>query len=250
MAGVDRTIAGRGCSERAWAKSPWLLSLPDASFDDLLEQCGRIVVLSPHPDDETLGCGGLIFDAQRRDMPVVVCSVTSGENCYPSHQVQSMGQRRDAELVVAMQSLGLPMSSVQSWRLPDGDLANRKAELRERLSSTLKEFDLLLSPWELDGHPDHEACGDVAAQAASAHGAKLLRYPVWGWHWSGSLDRKNGLPSARGVRYALDAPAKNAKDSAIKAFKSQVQPDLAGTAPVLTVETLSRFRRNFEVYLT
>lgn len=250
MAGVDRTIAGRGSSESAWADSPWLLSLPAVDFDVLVEESKRIIVLSPHPDDETLGCGGLIFDAQRRQVPVLVCSVTSGENCYPGHETTQMGQRRDGELVLAMSRLGLPKSAVSAWQLPDGALAERKSELHARLLDTVAETDLLLAPWERDGHPDHEACGDVAATVAMDRGTRLLRYPVWGWHWSSSLDRVHGLPSARGVRYPLDATAMEAKRRGIESFESQIRPDLAGVSAVLSAETLSRFRRNFEVYLT
>lgn len=250
MARVDRTISGRGSSERAWADSPWLASMPSVDFNDLVGELKRIVVLSPHPDDETLGCGGLISNAQRRQLPVLVCSVTSGENCYPDHEATQMGKLRHDELLQAMKCLGLSETSVSAWQLPDGALAARKSEVRERLLAIVTDTDLLLAPWELDGHPDHEACGEMAAIVAAERGATLLRYPVWGWHWSDTFDGQQGLPSARGVRFPLDAAAMEAKRSAIASFKTQTQADVAGTPAVLSAETLARFHRHFEVYLT
>src|SRR5690606_13482680 len=48
----------------------------------------------------------------------------------------------------------------------------------------LRRGDLVLAPWEHDGHPDHDAVGRAALAATAAlPGLRLLRYPVWAWHW-------------------------------------------------------------------
>lgn len=41
-----------------------------------------IVIVSPHPDDETLGAGGFIASQRARGIDVSVVAVTDGENAY------------------------------------------------------------------------------------------------------------------------------------------------------------------------
>jgi hypothetical protein len=52
----DRAIAGTGTPESDWLRADVLGHLPLLDLDG----CARAVILSPHPDDETLGLGGLI----------------------------------------------------------------------------------------------------------------------------------------------------------------------------------------------
>lgn len=58
----------------------------------------RIVIVSPHPDDETFGAGGLMSAALDRGLNVEVMSVTNGEAAYPH---PNLAQVRQAELHVA-----------------------------------------------------------------------------------------------------------------------------------------------------
>lgn len=247
---LDRTIAGRGVDEAAWQASAWLASLPFTDFTTLLGNCDRIVVLSPHPDDETLGCGGLMFEARRRGIPVLVCSVTRGEKCYPAltpDAQAALGRLRHAELVQAVTTLGLDPSAVTSWAFEDGALAGQDAALQARLLEAVRPGDLIVAPWERDGHPDHEALGNVARAVAGEGAYALLRYPVWGWHWSAHPEQ--GLAAEPAMRFALPADALSAKRRAIDAFASQIEPDMADVPPILPQWVLARFTRDFEVYL-
>ncbi|QOW24427.1 PIG-L family deacetylase [Lysobacter sp. H23M47] len=250
MAGVDRTIRGAGPSECAWRESPWLAELEVARFGTVVADASRIIVVSPHPDDETLGCGGLLFDAVAMGVPVMVCSVTHGERCHSTEGSPAMGAQRQRELMQAMAALGVQPSSVVSWAIADGELARQKDRLRTQLNGIVERTDLLLAPWELDGHPDHEACGEVAREVARARKLRVLRYPVWGWHWSDPTDVCNGLAAVRAFRYPLAIGTLTAKSRAIDAFQSQMTEAPGGAKPVLTDAILSRFRRGFEVYLT
>lgn len=250
IAGADRTIRGTGPAECAWRRSSWLAGLEAARFETVVAGARRIVVISPHPDDETLGCGGLLFDAAARGLDVLVCSATHGERCHAVDGSPAMGELRQAELVQAMNHLGVGGSSVVSWAIRDGELIRERASLLAKLTQTVRRSDLLLAPWEFDGHPDHEACGDVARSVAQAMNLRLLRYPIWGWHWSDPHAAAGGLARLPAFRYPLQPDAWRAKLRAIDAFQTQMTAAPGEAAPVLTPAILRRFQRGFETYLT
>src|ERR1700722_17460102 len=65
-----------GTDERAWQRV--LANAPDWMPPD-----GPLLIVSPHPDDEILGAGGLIHTWKKLGRIVTVISVTDGEAAYP-----------------------------------------------------------------------------------------------------------------------------------------------------------------------
>ncbi|MFC7690277.1 PIG-L deacetylase family protein [Paeniroseomonas aquatica] len=86
-----------------------MASLPYADLDSITG--GRTtLVLAPHPDDESLGCGGLIAEACARGRPPVVAVLTDGTMSHPnspSHPAPRLRALREAEAQAAVESLGL-----------------------------------------------------------------------------------------------------------------------------------------------
>ena len=91
----------------------------------------RILVLAPHPDDETIATGGLIQEALALDVPVRVCFFTMGDNnelaflitrkhpvLMPS-AVRSMGLTRQNEALAATAQLGVSSNDVVFLGYPD-----------------------------------------------------------------------------------------------------------------------------------
>lgn len=242
-------IEGEGTREADWTRSRWLAALPETDADAWLRDVRRLVVVSPHPDDEVLGCGGLVFHARRAGIEVLVVSVTDGEACYPDHPAWTAarlrGVRRD-ELVRAVGRLGVAAGNVLALALDDGGVAEDAAALSAHLSGLLRAEDTVLTTWRRDGHPDHEAAARAARAAAAACGARLAEFPVWAWHWLDPSGEASRLPGA--VRIALSPPARRAKAAALACFASQlgaVQP--APSRPILPPHVLERFARGFEV---
>src|SRR5690554_4503385 len=68
-----------------------------------------ILVASPHPDDETLGCGGLIARCAQLNIPVTVLAMTNGEASHPgdANWQQKLALIRHQEQQNALRSLGL-----------------------------------------------------------------------------------------------------------------------------------------------
>jgi LmbE family N-acetylglucosaminyl deacetylase len=109
----------------------------------------RLLVLAPHPDDEVIGCGGLVALHLGENRPVHVVVATDGAQAGD-------GTQREAESRAALSLLG--GATVEFLRFPDRDLENA-GELAARLAAILREWkpDLIAVPNPLEIHPDHIA---------------------------------------------------------------------------------------------
>lgn len=234
-----------GTSESDWlqrglARLPTIGSLPP-----------HLVVLAAHPDDETLGAGGLIATAAAAGVRVTVVVCTDGSRSHPRSPTTVPGRLatlRRAELRSALDRLA-PAARVQLLGLPDGELAAHADELSTVLDDLVEAGDLVVAPWRLDRHPDHEAAGTVAQAAAERVGAACWQYPIWAWHWAapGSAE----LPWRELRRFELADRAVRAKAAAMDAHRSQHRAlsDLPGDEALLSAEFLAHFRRPFEIFL-
>jgi len=248
---VSRRIERDGIDESQWQDSPWLQSLPRQEPGALLAGIERLVVVSPHPDDEVLACGGLMASAHRHGVAVLVISVTDGEACYPDQAAWPPARLREVrqqELARALACLGLVDVQQQAWHVDDGAVVRQEAALVERLHGVLRAGDLLLAPWRLDAHPDHEAVGRACAQAAALRGCVLREFPVWGWHW---LDPQGAATCwSPATRFPLSAELQRRKRDAIDQFATQTGAvEGLACAPILPETVLRRFRRSFEVLI-
>lgn len=127
----------------------------------------RVLVVAPHPDDETIGCGGTLALLADAGAEVVVVVATDGEATIGSpHTVAGTAARRRAEATVACELLGLAAPAFLG--LPDGGLDDHVDELRRALADARAALDpdLVLSPWPLDRHPDHRRCAAVVGELA------------------------------------------------------------------------------------
>lgn len=240
----DRT----GTAAAAW--DDVVASLPTVA---LPATPGRLVVVAAHPDDETLGAGGLVRTAHARGWGVVVVSATHGERSHPgspTHTPQRLAAVRAAELEAAVDLLA-PGAQVIVLGQPDGSVAEHEDALVAALVEVVGDRGsdvVLAAPWRGDGHPDHEAVGRAAAVAAERTDARLWEYPVWWWHWGAPDD----LPTPGPGRLDLDADAVSAKAAAIRAHASQVEAlsDLPGDEVLLGPDLLTHFARDGEVWFT
>ncbi len=246
-----RHIHGHGTPEAAWLASPMLRHMPRASFDQLAGDAPRLVVVAPHPDDEVLGCGGLIADAVRRGRDVLVVAVTDGEHCYPALAAwppARLAELRRAELVAAVTTLGLPEAAIHAVAIADGGVRGAGAALANAMHALLRPDDLALVTWARDGHPDHEGSADALLDAAARRGTRVLQYPVWGWHWM--QPESADFAPARALRFDLDDALRAAKAEAIACFDSQLGlGPVAAPEPILPAHVAERFARPFEVFL-
>lgn len=142
-----------------------------------LPRVRRALLLAPHPDDETLACGGTaaLLAAAGTDVRVVV--LTDGEAAKVALAGAEVRRRRRAEATEACRALGLPPPLRAG--LPDGRLHEHVPALAREVAGHLdgQRPELVLLPWFGDGHPDHEAVNDALVLAADGRDDPVQ---VWG----------------------------------------------------------------------
>ena len=198
------------------------------------------LVVAPHPDDETLGAGGLIAAQRARGLDVRVAAITDGEKAYPN--TPGLCALREVEQANALELLSVPPGCITRFRFPDGSVASFEAQLEERLKPMISRDVLVVTPWKGDRHPDHEACGRVAERLAKSAGATVCSYFFWTWHW-GAIEDLSGLPLRR---FRLDQRLDRAKSEALLCHKTQLEHESG--QPVLPELLLQPARRGFEVF--
>lgn len=225
-----------GTSVQDW--TDWGATFPALN----LTECPGLVIVAPHPDDETLGLGATAALLRDAGVDVLVVSVTDGGASYPdqSRLAEAELERiRRMEVRQATAILGLPEPIALS--LPDGHVADVEEQLALTLTDLLRtrpEGTWCAATWRGDGHPDHEAVGRAAAVAAETTGATLLEYPVWMWHWAEPDDA--AVPWDRAFAVASDAAAMNRKRRAIRCFPSQFEPNEVTGAPAIPLFVADR----------
>ncbi len=126
----------------------------------------RTLVLAPHPDDETIGCGGtLVLHADAGDS-VKVVFLTNGAKGDPSQKMEkdSYVRLRQEEARKACADLGV--RDIVFWPFEDRSLAGARGALR-RMMDLLENFrpELVYVPSPLEFHPDHRAAAHLFCDA-------------------------------------------------------------------------------------
>ena len=192
----------------------------------LVEARAPLLLLAPHPDDESLGCGLLLAERWARGLPTHVACLTDGGASHPASRLWPRDRlaalRRD-ELARAVRRLGGDPDRDLSWLgFPDAashrvhgpgqDLGRAVGTVAGRIGAGI-----LLAPAPEDPHCDHEAGARAAARVAAGRpDLRLWHYPVWSrwtaWEAGAELQGPH-----------LDLPARRgAKRAAIAAHRSQM----------------------------
>jgi LmbE family N-acetylglucosaminyl deacetylase len=216
-----------------------------------------VLVVAPHPDDETLGCGGAIALLRSQGCPVWVLVITDGRQSHPrsrKYPPPLLQQLRQQETRLALKRLGVAPGAVTFLQLPDGEMATA-ASLRSNQRTCRNYLEAIAPktiflPWRHDPHPDHQATWQLVRHAVTDCGiaARLIEYPIWDW----DAQQSNSLPNAAEIQgWRLDIQSVLAmKQRAIAAYQSQTT-DLIDDDPAgfrLTPEMLAHFAQPWEVY--
>lgn len=189
-----------------------------------------VVIIAPHPDDESIAAGGLIQVALNHGARVTVVLLTDGDNNpWPQRVMERRiwigvrererwGRRRRDEARSALAIFGLPAGAIRNFGLLDlgvtSSLTNDTKATVARLCDTFREVapTLVVAPSLTDRHPDHSAAHVMCclALAACKSSAQLLSYAV------------HGTVGTPWVECRLDLQARERKDRAISAYGTQL----------------------------
>lgn len=191
----------------------------------------KVLVLAPHPDDETLGCGGTIKLISSAGGLVDVLYLTRGELGLSPGTLATAATRREmaairtAEAEAACGVLGV--RNVNFLGGTDGRLAREPhlmADIVRALEST--EYRSVFCPWAMDGHDDHRATFHLLKEAARRVASEfdVWLYEVW-------------TPLEPNMTISIDSTFE-AKMAAVRAYESQ----LAILDYKSAFESLARYR--------
>ena len=141
------------------------------------------VVLAPHPDDETLGCGVTIMRKVDAGTDVRVVVITDGAT-YPPHKSAADNiATRDAELRASCAVLGLDDDAVTHLAFPETQLHVAGDDLVDAVADVVRASrpDDVLVTSEFDPHSDHAALGAATLRALAGTDVRVCVYPVWQW---------------------------------------------------------------------
>jgi N-acetylglucosamine malate deacetylase 1 len=136
----------------------------------------NVVVVAPHPDDESLGCGGAVLAHLAAGDRVTAVFLTSGEQGLATYPIEEARQVREDEASKAAVVLGL--SGIEFLRLPDGSLSDDPDAVAGAVKSHLAGADLVYAPHPDDDHDDHRAAAGAVAENVGA-GVEVLGYELW-----------------------------------------------------------------------
>jgi LmbE family N-acetylglucosaminyl deacetylase len=204
----------------------------------------RLLVIAPHPDDETIGAHALMTRMRWRGVAVRVLVVTDGAASHPSSlrwpRPRLVAERRRESRRVLRQ-IGVAASAITFLDLPDGRAHTRDDAIRRGLTRAIGHHrsTLIVGPANSDDHLDHRTVADCVA-ALPRLGIRVLAYPVW----------PAGVRPAGFRAIFLTTGERLAKRRALRSYRTQagrVTDDPAGFA--MSRAQIAAFTRPQETFL-
>ncbi|HIE60085.1 MAG TPA: hypothetical protein EYP82_09285, partial [Hydrogenothermaceae bacterium] len=126
-----------------------------------LKDFKKVLVLVPHPDDELLGCGGLLLKFKSLGTKVHLVLFTKGESLKSTYDKKSLMEIRVKEFRKSISKLGI--SSYEIFDFPDGQLEKYEKDIKRIITKLIDSYnpDTVILPFIFDPHKDHSVIGKV-----------------------------------------------------------------------------------------
>ncbi|MBE9584233.1 PIG-L family deacetylase [Mucilaginibacter sp. JRF] len=156
-----------------------------------LSNINSCLILAPHPDDESLGCAGLIALLRQQGCRITIVVTTDGSQSHPNSKQYPEAARialRKAETKCALSLLQIPDDHIHFLNGIDTALPGKHDEGFSQFSSRLIDIidtvnpQLYVVPYELDPHRDHRATWQIlnaALKEVEHNGITVWEYPIW-----------------------------------------------------------------------
>jgi len=213
-------------------------ALPQDTFYQLTEcpipgDGQRMLVFSPHPDDEAIAIGGYLFSSREAGANVQVILATDGNR-------RGLREQRYQEFKEATEQLQILPAELRFWGYPDGRLADHFDGLEAQVEKEIALFqpEYVIYPHPEDRHPDHAALGRavegaLANRVTAGQNIKAYAYLVHYKYYPEPqiLTRGHHLLPPQAVfkhneiwnKITLTAEAQTAKEEAIHQYRTQMR---------------------------
>lgn len=190
-----------------------------------------VMVFSPHQDDETFGCGGMISQKCEQGIQVSVVFLTngSGGNSSAEYLRDQIIKIRQEESLTALNILGVTRENIHFLDQEDGNLQKLNHQQRKDLVLQIVKLINQYQPGEIyvphhqDCHQDHEATYDLVKEAIREAKiiVRFLEYPIWLFWRSPLFILLKPQDLVKSYRYSI-ASVQEKKSQAIAAYSSQI----------------------------
>jgi LmbE family N-acetylglucosaminyl deacetylase len=145
----------------------------------------RVIVFAPHPDDETLGCGGTIAKKIAEGYDVLVVVMTDGMYAFlkvlgidSDPTPEELKETRKEELKRATRILGVPEENLIFLDFVDGTLQDNMEEAEKKIVEILSgKYPVeVYFPYKGDDHPDHRAACQIVKNSVTKLGIPTEMY--------------------------------------------------------------------------
>lgn len=200
----------------------------------------NVLVIAPHPDDEVLGCGGIIKKITSDGVEVFVLIISRGKReLFSEDRITNVRQ----EALNAHEILGVKETKFLDFPAPDLDLVSL-AEMARSIAIVIHDYNIgtLYLPHRGDIHHDHKAvfnAGLVAARPTGKNSVKrIYSYETLSeTEWAAPFGDDSFIPT----RFVDISDVFNSKLDAMKCYKSQLR-DFPNPRSLKGIETLASLR--------
>lgn len=194
----------------------------------------KIAVFAPHPDDETLGCGGTIARRISEGCEVVVAVMTDGRHAFSQlfgstsdPSPEELKEIRMGEVTSALRILGVQNEDIVFFGFEDGTLGKHEKEVEDKVVALLKDFvpTEVYFPYRKDTNLDHQVASKLVQDA-------FVRFSFMAFRYQYSIARKFSRlspfvsrllnPIRRNLVYVDISQFLQKKQAAVSEFKSQI----------------------------
>lgn len=147
---------------------------------------GRVLVLSPHPDDDVLGCGGVMALHQQAGDEVKILCITDGSMGFPDINRPTTREKtelvREREFEVKESAKILSVTDLVFWRYRDGNLSANSSAVKLMINLlNLYKPEIIYLPSFQDSNSDHfETCKIfIEALKKTPLDPEVISYEVW-----------------------------------------------------------------------
>ena len=221
----------------------------------------NIIIFAPHPDDETIGCGGTIAKRLSEGFNLIIVVITDGRNLLrdllkidKDPTPEEVKEIRKKEVLRATSILGVPSNKVIFLDFEDGTLEKYELEVKKKVVEMLKKYlpVEVYFPIIRDFHTDHVVTNRVVRGCIRKLGLNPLACQYCTYHKYGRVgplfERLMGLLKRNVIKVDVSEFIE-LKEKALKEFKSQFS--IISNKQQYPIENdMERYLRRYETFYT